>query len=63
MLANNVDPDQTPNNIRHKFNVASNLDLHCCLPPFFGFPSNNWLNKEKSIIGRLTESMMELRPR
>ena len=38
LLANNVDPDQTPHN------VASDLGLHCCLWPFYGFPGKNGLD-------------------
>ena len=35
LLANNVDPDQTPHH------VASDLSLHCLPLPFYGFPGKN----------------------
>ena len=38
LLANNVDPDQTPQD------VASDLGLHCVPMTFYGFPGKNGLS-------------------
>ena len=38
MSANNVDPDQTPQD------VASDLGLHCVPMTFYGFPDKNGLS-------------------
>ena len=39
LLANNVDPDQTPH-------VASDLGLHCLPMTFYGFQGKNGLSKK-----------------
>ena len=46
MLANNVDPDQTPHN------VASELGLHCLPTTLLWFPDKNGL-KSSTHVGRV----------
>ena len=43
-LANTLDPDQTPHNIRRPHYVVFDLGLQSLPRPFYGFPGKNGLN-------------------